>query len=59
MQPKKSEKKWIRLAKQWFRFLIVSDDDEHIPMILGMRRIMCPLFGETYPYLLRSVAEYA
>ena len=37
MQPKKSEKRWIRLAKQWFRFLIVSDDDEYMPMILGMR----------------------
>ena len=39
MQPKKSEKRWIRLAKQWFRFLIVSlsDDDEDTPMILGMR----------------------
>ena len=37
MQPKKSEKRWIRLAKQWFRFLIVSDDDEYTPMILGMR----------------------
>ena len=37
MQPKKSEKRWIRLAKQWFRFLIVSDDDGYTPMILGMR----------------------
>ena len=24
MQPKRSDKRWIRLAKQWFRFLIVS-----------------------------------
>jgi hypothetical protein len=24
MQPKKSDERWIRMAKQWFRFLIVS-----------------------------------
>ena len=24
MQPKRSDKTWVRLAKQWFRFLIVS-----------------------------------
>ena len=57
MQPKKSEKRWIRLAKQWFRFLIVSDDDGYTPMILGMGRIICPLFSDACPYLLRSVAE--
>ena len=27
MQPRRSDKRWVRLAKQWFRFLIVSAEE--------------------------------